>query len=130
MEWSVTGVQLPMVVRLARFLSSLKKSNFNHFVSSLFLAFYYGELGAAGQVERRGGGKEKEKEKEDTKPRILLSGMESSQRKQMAEIVERLEGSLTEEPGQATHLVMPRLSRTNNFLLCLPTIKFVLKVIL
>ena len=76
------------------------------------------------------GDKEKEKEKEDTKPRILLSGMESSQRKQMAEIVERLEGSLTEEPGQATHLVMPRLSRTNNFLLCLPTIKFVLKVIL
>ena len=74
--------------------------------------------------------KEKEKEKEDTKPRILLSGMESSQRKQMAEIVERLEGSLTEEPGQATHLVMPKLSRTNNFLLCLPTIKFVLKVIL
>ena len=72
--------------------------------------------------------KEKEKEKEDTKPRILLSGMESSQRKQMTEIVERLEGSLTEEPGQATHLVMPRLSRTNNFLLCLPTIKFVLKV--
>ena len=77
------------------------------------------------EAEKEG---DKEKEKEDTKPRILLSGMESSQRKQMAEIVERLEGSLTEEPGQATHLVMPRLSRTNNFLLCLPTIKFVLKV--
>ena len=65
MEWSVTGVQLPMVVRLARFLSPMIKDNFICFLFSLFLAFYYGELGAGGQVERRGGNKEKEKEKED-----------------------------------------------------------------
>ena len=49
MEWSVTGVQLPMVVRLA----------------SLFFAFYFGELGASSQIERKGSGKEKEKEKEN-----------------------------------------------------------------
>ena len=67
MEWSVTGVQLPMVVRLARFLSPMITDNFICFLSSLFLAFYYGELGAGGQVERRGGNKEKEKEKEDEK---------------------------------------------------------------
>ena len=69
---------------------------------------------------------EKEKEKEDTKPRVLLSGMENTQRKELTEIIQRLEGSVTEDPGEATHLVMPRLSRTNNFLLCLPSVTFIL----
>ena len=32
MEWSVTGVQLPMVVRLARFLAPLDK-DFEHLIS-------------------------------------------------------------------------------------------------
>ena len=39
----------------------------------------------------------------------------------------RLGGNMTEEPGEASHLVMPRLARTNNFLLCLPRVRFVLR---
>jgi len=68
---------------------------------------------------------EEEKEKE---PTVLLSGLESSERKQMTEIVTRLGGRLTETPGDCSHLVMSKLSRTNNFLQCLPTVKFVLSV--
>ena len=70
---------------------------------------------------------DEEKEKGEAKPRVLMSGMESSMRKSLTEIIERLGGSVTEEPGEASHLVMPRLARTNNFLLCLPSVKFVLR---
>ena len=63
----------------------------------------------------------------DTTPKVLMSGMENTQRKQLTEIIERLGGSMTEEPGEASHLVMPRLARTNNFLLCLPRVRFVLR---
>ena len=86
------------------------------------------------KMEVDGAESEKEKEKvkeeekeEDTRPKILLSGMENSQRKQMIEIISRLDGVFTEDPAVATHLVMPKLTRTNNFLLCLPTIKHILK---
>ena len=78
--------------------------------------------------EQEAAEKEKEKEKEDTKPKLLLSGMENSQRKELSEIIQKLDGILTEEPAECTHLIMPKLSRTNNFLLCLPTVKFVLKI--
>ena len=54
--------------------------------------------------------------------------MENSQRKELSEIIQKLDGILTEEPSECTHLIMPKLSRTNNFLLCLPTVKFVLKI--
>ena len=70
---------------------------------------------------------EKEKAKEDVKPKVLMSGMENSQRKQLTEIIERLGGEVTEDTGEASHLVMPRLSRTNNFLLCLPRVRFILR---
>ena len=63
----------------------------------------------------------------DAKPKVLMSGMENTQRKQLTEIIERLGGSLTEEPGEASHLVMPRLARTNNFLLCLPRVRCVVR---
>ena len=36
--------------------------------------------------------------------------------------MEQLGGRLTEEPGECSHLVMGSLSRTNNLLLCLPTV--------
>ena len=71
--------------------------------------------------------KEKEKEPENVKPKILLSGMENNVRKQLTEIIERLEGTMTENPSECTHLIMPKLIRTNNFLLCLPTVKHVLR---
>ena len=70
---------------------------------------------------------DEEKEKGDAKPKVMMSGMENSQRKQMTEIIERLGGGVTEEPGEASHLVMPRLARTNNFLLCLPRVRFILR---
>merc|ERR1719471_450771 len=75
--------------------------------------------------------KEAEKEnvvEKNDKPRVLLSGLESSERKQMTEIVSRLGGVMTETPGDCSHLVMTKLSRTNNFLMCLPTVKYVLSV--
>ena len=66
------------------------------------------------------------KENENPKPQILMSGMDSSIRKQMMAIVTRLSGVYTDNPKEATHLVMVKLSRTNAMLMCLPGIKFVL----
>merc|ERR1719468_1176492 len=70
---------------------------------------------------------EAEKEKGDAVPKVMMSGMENSQRKVMTEIIERLGGGVTEDPGEVSHLVMPGLARTNNFLLCLPRVRFVLR---
>ena len=78
------------------------------------------------EVEEEQGAKEEKVENE--KPRVLLSGLENSERKEMSEIVERLGGKVTEVPGESSHLVMSRLSRTNNFLLCLPTVRHVLSL--
>ena len=80
-------------------------------------------------VDETGAEKEKEVEKKevDSKPRIMISGMENNQRKQLIEIIKRLEGVFTETPSECTHLIMPKLSRTNNFLLCISTVKFVLR---
>ena len=71
---------------------------------------------------------DKEKVEKNEKPRVLLSGLENSERKEMSEIVERLGGKVTEVPGECSHLVMARLARTNNFLLCLPTVQHVLSL--
>ena len=71
---------------------------------------------------------EKEKKVENEKPVVLLSGLDNTERKQMIEIVERLGGKMTEIPGECSHLVMSKLSRTNNFLLCLPTVQHVLSL--
>ena len=48
---------------------------------------------------------EKEKNVENEKPVVLLSGLDNT------------EGKMTEIPGECSHLVMSKLSRTNNFLL-------------
>ena len=71
---------------------------------------------------------DKENVEKNEKPRVLLSGLENSERKEMSEIVERLGGKVTEVPGECSHLVMSRLARTNNFLLCLPTVQHVLSL--
>ena len=76
--------------------------------------------------EEQAATEEKEKKVENEKPVVLLSGLDNTERKQMSEIVERLGGKMTEIPGESSHLVMSKLSRTNNFLLCLPTVKHVL----
>ena len=56
---------------------------------------------------------EKEKKVENEKPVIVLSGLDNTERKHQL-------------PPLSSHLVMSKLSRTNNFLLCLPTVKHVL----
>ena len=66
------------------------------------------------------------KENENPKPQILLSGLNSSTRKQMMAILARLGGVNTENPKECTHLVMTKLGRTNNMLMCLPGVKYVL----
>ena len=73
-------------------------------------------------------GGDKQKVEKNEKPRVLLSGLENSERQEMSEIVERLGGKVTEVPGECSHLVMARLARTNNFLLCLPTVQHVLSL--
>jgi len=66
------------------------------------------------------------KENENPKPHVLLSSVDSSVRKEATEIVTKLGGVLTESPNECTHLVMGKLSRTNNMLMCLPVVKHVL----
>eukprot|EP00092_Neocalanus_flemingeri_P028822 GFUD01031294.1.p1 GENE.GFUD01031294.1~~GFUD01031294.1.p1 ORF type:complete len:765 (+),score=231.03 GFUD01031294.1:287-2296(+) len=66
------------------------------------------------------------KENENPKPQILFSGMESNTRKQLMEIVTRLGAVYTDNPKECTHLVMVKLSRTNNMLMCLPGVKYIL----
>ena len=66
------------------------------------------------------------KENENSKPHVLLSSVDSSVRKEVTEIVTKLGGVLTESPNECTHLVMGKLSRTNNMLMCLPVVKHVL----
>ena len=66
------------------------------------------------------------KENENPKPHILLSGLDSSTRKQMIEILNKLGGVNTDNPKECTHLVMMKLGRTNNMLMCLPGVKYVL----
>ena len=68
-----------------------------------------------------------DQENENPKPRILFSRIESSARKQLMTIVTRLGGVHTVNPREATHLVMVKLSRTINRMMCLPTVKFVLR---
>jgi len=62
----------------------------------------------------------------EVKPIILLSGVESAHRKELMGILSRLGGVSASSPQQATHLVMPQLRRTDNLLLCLPSVQFVL----
>ena len=77
--------------------------------------------------EEQGTTEEKEKVKNE-KPVVLMSGLDNSERKEMSEIVERLGGKVTEIPGDCSDLVMSKLSRTNNFLLCLPTVQHILSL--
>ena len=54
---------------------------------------------------------------------MLFSGMDSPIRKELTAIVERLGGILTENPKECTHLVMAKLGRTNNMLMCVSGVK-------
>ena len=67
------------------------------------------------------------KENENPKPHILISGCDSTTRKELSAIITRLNGVLTENPKECSHLVMSKLTRTNNMLMCLPIVKFVLQ---
>ena len=65
-------------------------------------------------------------ENENLKPQILLSGLDSKTRKLMIDIITKLGGVITDNPVECTHLVMVKLGRTNNMMLCLPGVKYVL----
>jgi len=60
------------------------------------------------------------------KPRILMSGLDRSILSELTAIVTRLCGVVNNRPRWSTHLVMDKLDRTSNMLLCLPTVKHVL----
>jgi len=62
----------------------------------------------------------------DFEPRILMSGLDRYSCRELAAIVTRLGGVVTDRPRWSTHLVMDKLNRTSNMLLCLPTVKHVL----
>ena len=68
-------------------------------------------------------GSAENKENENPKPHILISGMDSPIRKELKAIVERLGIIPTENPKECTHLVMAKLGRTNNMLMCLSGVK-------
>jgi len=67
------------------------------------------------------------KENENPKPQILFSSVDNSVREELSAIVTKLGGVLTENPKDCTHLVMGKLVRTNNMLMCLPVVKHVLR---
>jgi len=73
-----------------------------------------------------------EAEKEDVKPdvkqkpRVIFSGMTSSERTELGEIVTELGGRVVEKAPDATHLVMPVLQRTASLLQAIPTVSWIL----
>ena len=60
------------------------------------------------------------------KPWILMSGLDNTSHSELTAIVTRLGGVVTDRPRWSTHLVMNKLGRTINMMLCLPTVKHVL----
>ena len=62
----------------------------------------------------------------EPKPRILMSGLDSTSCTELTAIVTMLGGVVTDRPRFSTHLVMNKLGRTTNIMLCLPTVKYVL----
>jgi hypothetical protein len=60
------------------------------------------------------------------KPWILMSGLDNTSHSELTDIVTRLGGVLTDRPRFSTHLVMNKLGRTTNIMLCLPTVKYVI----
>ena len=67
------------------------------------------------------------KEKENMKPQIVISAVDDAQqRHELITIIKRLEGVLIENPHECTHIIMPKLRRTDNLLLSLPTVKHIL----
>ena len=55
-----------------------------------------------------------------------MSGLDRSSCSELAAIVTRLGGVIMDRPRWSTHLVMDKLDRTSNILLCLPTVQHVL----
>ena len=62
----------------------------------------------------------------EPKPRILMSGLDSTSCTELTAIVTMLGGVVTDRPRFSTHLVMNKLGRTTNIMLCLPTVKYVI----
>jgi len=67
-----------------------------------------------------------EETKTKTRPSVMFSGMNSSLRKELTEIVLELGGRCVESCQLASHLVMPALIRTSTLLQLMPTVTWVL----
>lgn len=61
------------------------------------------------------------------KPKVILSFVSTPTDKELAGIVMRLGGMLTDNPTDCSHLVMGKLARTDKLLMCLPVVKHVLR---
>jgi len=58
-------------------------------------------------------------------PTILLSGLDISTKQRIIKTIIKLGGVITLNPKECTHLVMMKLGRTSNMLMCLPGVKYV-----
>ena len=62
----------------------------------------------------------------EPKPWILMSGLDNTSHSELTDIVTRLGGVVTDRPRFSTHLVMNKLGRTTNMMLCLPTVNHII----
>jgi len=76
------------------------------------------------------GDREAEKEnspfQREDRPRIMFSNMDPTDKKELNHLLTDMYTDYTTEAAEVTHLIMPCMERTNNFLMALPTVKFVL----
>ena len=86
----------------------------------------FSELDCNDNIKTSGAGTSSWKVQDLITPHVFFSGLDSHTKLKLSQLVTCLGGVVTDQPRDCSHLVMDRLARTINFLMCLPRVKFVI----